>query len=68
MRSNHDRIARNVPPRSARRKMPDAKAKTIAAVVVVVVSARVEAMSAAMNVQKKVMPVQSMRRMLHFIL
>ena len=68
MRPNHDRIARNVSHRSARRKMPDAKAKTIAAVAVVVVSALVEAMSAAMSVQKKVTPVQSMRRMLHSIL
>ena len=48
--------------------MPVAKAKTIAAAVGVVVNALVEAMSAAMNVQKKVTPVQSMRRMLHSIL
>ena len=66
MRPNHDRIARNVPHRSARRKMLDAKAKMTAAVVVV--SVMVDAMSAAMNVPKKATPVQSKKRMLPFIL
>lgn len=66
MQPNHDRIARNVPRRSARCKMPDVKAKTIAAVVVV--SAMVDAMSAAVSVLKKVMQVQTMKGMLPFIL